>query len=316
MNKRFPIYVRPEKNELFSSWLMRISAEIKIKTFTFSKFYFPSQPIWNRDVDRMFPKKIVDSLLLYSNLKLCEIFNMFLISYKEIVFNDYRIHGYTPGILNLGINHRKRNGYGTLCCPGCLSKDIIYYRKEWRLFFSLVCVDCKCKLIDRCPNCKSPISFHRLEVGSSNLLKTPLFLCWNCKLNLSIVKVKVRKNSPEYKYQTYINDTILKGYNDVTNYSFSYFYVLQLLSGLLTTSSLQWNRVKKIVEKYYSVSFSSQVDIRNNMEERRKSLLYSFKILNNWPTNFHKIFTKSNVRISDFNKDTIIPFWFEKELRN
>lgn len=316
--KIWPGYINPEKDELFSSWFIRLCLEHRIKSHSFSNFYFGGQTIWNRDIDKMFPDSIVDNILKHTCLCYDDVKKLFIEAFKDIVFND-ESPAYTLGILNLGINHRKRKQNGLLCCPSCLSNDIVYFKKKWRLFFSLVCSDCKCLLIDSCPKCNEPIAFHRLENGNKkDILKMPLNVCWNCFYDLRKSIKKVPKNSLLLEYQRYIDDTIEKGYNDLTQYSFLYFSVLNLLATRLFTSTEKLNRVKRVVENYFNYSIKSErKSMFHNLEDRKIALIHSYLILKNWPYNFRQIFSNTNVRYSDFKRDvSVIPFWFEKELKN
>lgn len=313
----WPGYIKPEKNELFSSWLIRLSFEHRIKSHTFSKFYFDGQPIWNRDIDKLFPNNITINILRHTNLSFNEIRQMFLESYRDIIFNNRDFNSYTPGILNLGIYHRKRKQYGLLCCPSCLAKDIVYYKKEWRLFFSIACYECRCLLIDRCPECEKPIAFHRLETESKkDILKKSLYQCWYCGYDLRKAINTIAEKSIIMQYQKYINNSIENQYNDITQYSFQYFSILHHLSIKLLSSSKRSDRIKEITEQYFNYSFEGKNKIHYDLDDRKIVLIHSYLILKNWPNNFYKIFSNSNVRCSGFSKDiNMLPCWFDQALK-
>ncbi|MFK7114666.1 TniQ family protein [Flavobacterium oreochromis] len=315
--KIWPGYIPPEKNELFTSWLIRISKENLIKSHTFSNFYLERHTVWNRDIDKLFPDLITNKLLENTLLNYNEIKKLFLESYRDIIFNDRDLNSYTPGILNLGINHRKRKQFGLLCCPSCLNKEIPYFKKEWRLFFSIACVQCRCLLLDRCSKCEKPIAFHRLENGYKNdILKYPLYLCWNCFHDYREDIVYISKNSNVYKYQSYIDNTIKNEYNDLTQYSFLYFKVLHHLSNRLMCAGKTTSRIKLVVEKHLRYEYKDN-QYEQNLSTRREILLISYSILNKFPNEFLKVFKNTNVRFSDLYKDIdCLPFWFEKEARN
>lgn len=297
---------------------MRISKENLLKSHTFSKFYFDNFPIWNRDIDTMYPNIIVSKILENTVLTPIDVKELFLESYRDIIFNDREFTSYTPGILNIGVDHRIRKLYGLLCCPSCLDAEISYFKKEWRLFFSIACLNCNCLLIDRCRKCFKPIAFHRLENGHKNeILKYPFYLCWNCLHDYREDIVAIPSNNNIRSYQYYIDSTINKRSNDLTQYSFLYFKVLQLLSTKLLTTGKTTNRVKLTVEDFFNYSLNTQNKINFSFEERKEALLISFSILDNWPNQFQNIFKNSNVRRTDFIRDIKeIPYWFEKEILN
>jgi len=244
---------------------------------------------------------------------------MFLGSYQDIVFNGKLLSSYTPGILNLGINHRKRTRFGQLACPSCLSKDIPFYRKEWRLFFSTGCSKCQCYLIDKCEKCLSPIAFHRLENGyKETILEQPLYVCFNCQYDLRKSTRFYKKDSLIDTYQRTIDNTINKGYNHIDQYSFSYFLVLLNLMRLLTTSSKKWNRVKLAVEFFFEVKLKTRKELNpiDELEDRRIKLTICHQLLDDWPVTFTNVFKQSNVRLSDFTRECFLPFWFVKVIKN
>ncbi len=318
-HKILPGFIPPLEDELFSSWFVRLSHSHRVKTYTFSKFYFDNTPIWNRDIDKLFPKIIIERLKEYTVLNYEEIRDMFLVSYRDIIFNNESLNSFTSGILNIGVYHRKRIRFGLLCCPSCLKEEVPYFRKQWRISFSFGCSKCNCNLIDKCPCCGSAIVFHRLETGDKeHILKYPLYLCWFCKHDLRKSVELYASNSELAKYQKYIDDTIHNGYNNITSYSFTFFSTLYHLKNKLLTSSKQWNRIKTAVENYFKIQISKKTDKKTYLpfEQRKEGYLLAFKILSKWPENFKKVFQGSNVRYSDFSKDfDNMPFWFVKEIK-
>lgn len=295
---------------------MRLSFEHKVKSHSFSNYFFDKQPIWNRDIDKLCPDNVINKVLNHTNLSHKNVNDLFLDSYRDIIFNEGSLNNFKGSILNLGINHRKRKGYGLLCCPSCLSESVVYFRKEWRLFFSLICYKCQCLLIDRCQNCGKPIAFHRLENGyKNNILKHQLYHCWNCLFDLRESVIKIKEDSLLMEYQFYIDKTIINGYNDLTNYSFQYFSLLYHISTELLSSN-KINRIKVTTEKYFNYTIQTENKIYYDLSERRSVLIYSYLILKDWPNNFYKIFLDSNVRYTDFSKDiNNLPYWFYDVLK-
>lgn len=315
--KIWPGYINPEKNELFSSWLIRLSKESLIKSHTFSNFYLDKQPIWNRDIDKINPNIILSKISHNTTLSNSNIRELFLESYRDIIFNNRDLNSYTPGLLNLGINHRKRKLYGLLCCPLCLNEEIQYFKKEWRLFFSVACVKCECLLIDRCSKCEAPISFHRLENGIKNdILKFPLYLCWNCFHDYREDILKISNKSEIYEYQNYIDQTIENKFNNLTQYSFLYFKVLHHLSNKLIANGNTTSRIKLTAEKYFNYKYNHPNYNQYDLSNRKEILIISFSILKDWPNQFLNIFSNSNVRFSDISRDIDnLPYWFESQAK-
>lgn len=311
MQNYWPGFVYPEKNELFSSWYLRICDQHKIKSHSFSKFYLRSTSIWNRDIDQYCPQELKNMIRSATPLTADEINDMFMDSYDGYVFNGGIKR---KAISELGIYHRKRTSYGLVFCPGCLEKKIPIFKKDWRLVTSLVCTKCNLYLLDRCRNCKSPVSFHRLEAGhKSSLLEQRMSICWNCNVDLR-TKSFFKANQDYITYQIYINDTIMNGYNDKYGYSFLYFDVLISLNNKIFTESKMWNRFKIAVEKDFNLMIG-HLD-RRNIVDRRISYFLCYQLLENWPLNFKLFCERNNIRLSDFSKDLdYVPFWFEKAFK-
>ncbi|MFH6957326.1 TniQ family protein [Flavobacterium aquidurense] len=312
----WPGYIPPESDELFSSWFIRLCNEHRIKSHSFSKFYFNNSPIWNRDVDLYCPELIIEKIKTYTFLSDIQIENLFLNSYQDRLFNENRDKLFT--INSLGILHRMRKLNGLRYCPGCIDSEKVYFRKNWRLGISLICSKCNLILLDSCPTCKSPICFHRLETGYKNsLLQYPLNKCWACKNNLYTEHSKIPANDLLAQYQTYVDSTLLNGYNEKTQYSFQYFYMLISLQKKIISKSTNWSRIKNAAKIEYESIFLN-VDFNNkDLSLLRNSLLASFLILQQSQEKFKSFCSNYNLRYSDFTKDLDkVPFWFIKFFRD
>ncbi|KAF2082004.1 TniQ family protein [Flavobacterium sharifuzzamanii] len=312
----WPGYIAPEKNEIFSSWFIRLCCEHKIKSHSFSKYYLNNIPIWNRDIDLYCPEFLVQKIKEHTILSDIQIRDLFLNSYQDLLFNKNKDRLFT--INQLGVIHRKRKLNGLRYCPGCLGEEKIFFRKNWRLSTSLICTKCKLMLLDCCPTCRSPICFYRLETGNkSSLLEFPLNKCWNCKTNLHLEHFKIPANNLLLEYQTYIDNTLNNGYNDKTQYSFQYFYMLISLQKKIITKSHGWSRIKNAAISefgsiFYNIDFESK-----DLSLLTNSLLASYLILQKSPLSFSTFCADYNLRSSDFTKDLDnIPFWFIKTFRN
>lgn len=307
-----PGYIPPEEDELLSSWIFRLSRAHKMKPFSFTKFCLDEPNLWNRDFDKYYNPNLVSLLTNSTPLTTENIKNLHLISYQDIVFNSKINDAFTEGILNLGIIHRNRKNKGLLACPSCLSKKE-YYKKSWRLLSSVVCTDCCCNLIEDCPNCKSPIVFQRLDIGKKDVYsEEPMYLCWKCHFDLRTQYTTIDKNSLVIKYQKYINETINKGYNNHTQYSFTYFSVLFSLLRKSRASSSKFFRVREAFIKEFSID-SSEFCTHNfelSLALRREILPLIYLLLSDAQNLFIPFCVKHFIRPSDIKSDGMtLPFW-------
>lgn len=312
-NKKYlPGYVPPLKNELLSSWLFRLSIQHKMKPISFTRFYFKNNCVGNRDIDKYINDDLLNSILKYTPLKEMDVKMMMLTSYENVLYKGELKPAYTLGITNLGIYSTNRKGNGLLLCSKCIINNE-YFRKEWRLHTSLVCLECNNYLIDKCPNCNSPIAFQRLSIGDKDVYsETPVYYCWNCKYDYRKIDLPIIDNQLIIDYQNYINNTIELGYNRHTQYSFFYFETLFLFFRRIKTNSILWNRVREGFIKKYKINHD-EIYIRDqyysSLEFRIIILPLIFKLLENWPFDFIDFCKSNNIRYSDlcrFDKD--IPF--------
>ncbi|MPQ45544.1 hypothetical protein GCQ56_00870 [Marinifilum sp. N1E240] len=318
LNKNiFPYYIKPEENELFSSWLCRLSYSHEIKTNSFIANYLGRDfPIWNRDIDLMYNNKLIDLFSNRTPLNEDKIKLLFLESYDTYITDVFRNSGSVQNILPLGINHRTRKRFGMQCCPGCLSKSPSFYRKSWRFVSSIICVKCNVYLLDRCFVCDSPIVYFRvnMDINLSVTEFKSFCLCYNCKSDLRNYHSEQLPSPFEIEYQKFVDDTIDLGYNFLTQYSFTYIRILLTLAVRICSASKD-NRLRKIVEKEFGISLPIiSKEIRFwSISERITTLPIVYKLLKDHPYLISKLFKKGKViRARVFKDKNYIPYWMDK----
>ncbi|MDX9694386.1 MAG: TniQ family protein [Bacteroidales bacterium] len=317
----FPYYLPPEKDELFTSWFCRLSNNHDVKTNTFIQNYFGRNvPFWNRDIDVLEPENIINIMVKHTPLRIENIHEMFLKNYEGFAYYKYHRDGTIKNILPLGINHRKRKQFGQQCCTKCLSKGPVYFKKSWRLITSVVCTECNQLLIDRCYKCGSPITYFRVNMKSFSNLSTmefqPLFLCSNCNTDLRKYEPNRIPTKLELEYQKYIDNSILNGFNSITQYSFAFIRILLLLSLRLRSSSKN-NRFREIVLKKYNTpeTFINKEVRYWSVDQRRETLPFIFSLFKNSTDELYSLFAEGKVMRAYLIKDNdYVPFWFEKLL--
>jgi hypothetical protein len=313
----FPCYLPPEDDELFTSWIYRLSANHFVKSITFFENYFGNKtPFWNRDIDSLKPQNLVNKILDHTPLLEFEVSSLFLKSYEGYAFNTLSHKGYTTNILPLGINHRERSRFGLLYCPKCLAKKA-FYKKKWRLVSSLFCTDCDCNLLDRCYNCNFPIVFFRNGIKTKSNISTPestpIYNCYNCGVDLRKAPTRII-SSLEKDYQLFIDQSILNGFNNITPYSFLFFRGFFLLAKRLTSATKK-NRLRDIVQR----NFEIQIELNNNqvrfwsINERTRIFMLVYSIIQNYPKTLALLFDQSQVtKYQIVNDRNDIPYWLEK----
>lgn len=326
----WPSFVGPLPDELFSSWLLRLSRSHLVRYYTFCSSYFDGIEFWNRDLDKFLPdgiKKIITSKTI---LKDTDIERMMLSSFNPNVFVadvSRRNSWFTPfGVYSHRYTAKHRT---TICiCPSCLKKDgnMPYYRKKWRLSIQTICNECKSEMIDSCPQCGMPIN--HLISEKERRSQAPIFpitYCWKCLYDL---KNHHCNRPPEIllDMQGYISQTIESGY-DIAHglqYSHLYFLVLRKILSLLNKPGNQpLIDFQKLICSETGLEFIPPANGRENpfelltIEKRRNLLYKAYWVLADWPHRFRETTGKAGLRSKFFTNDfPEIPYWFKTELIN
>lgn len=186
--KLLPIRPRPLPEELLSSWIMRLARANQITLSAFTTTLFPDRTIWARDIDKLAPQRILETLAEKTAIPVEHIRQTTLQKYEGVLYRKHNPYGNTRWILPLGKVSWKRYGYGLQCCPMCLASDEApYLRLSWRLSWYTVCPRHGVVLIDACPRCQQPLAFERGEFGGQRCLvdSAPIYYCDNCQENLT-----------------------------------------------------------------------------------------------------------------------------------
>lgn len=199
--KLWPIIFTPFEDESFSSWFTRISFA-NVSTPTQRVEQFEIKPI-NYDYDVEIKDDIflkinsktnldVESLKKHTFYHENQQFNSLLLEQQNIV-KIFKALCFTSW------NERGQNNMRY--CPECLKHDITpYFRKQWRYQFYTFCPIHLCLLESKCPNCNSPVLFHKLT------WKSKLHYCYQCHFDLSETKpIKIiRMDLDHIHYQDFL----------------------------------------------------------------------------------------------------------------
>ena len=194
----WPVRPKPLTDELLSCWIMRLAHGLGLKAQTLCNVLWgASLQIWNRDIDRLGPEKVLTTLSAHTGVTFDDVLATTLRIFEGKVFGRCKDSGALPWIQSLKINHRMRDGFGMQFCGICLANDRIpYFRKRWRVSFYTVCTKHRVMLHDRCPACGSAVAFHRTDVGQGiGAMSDSLAACHVCGFNLA--------NAPQISVTSY-----------------------------------------------------------------------------------------------------------------
>ncbi len=172
---------------MLSSWLVRIARAngLKLQTFCVQVFGQERQ-LWNRDIDRLAPDWLLRSLAQHTGTPLRRVVDTTLLRYQGVLYERKPATGQLRWILCAGMYHRKRQAFGTLYCPRCLTEDAEpYFRTRWRVAVLCHCAHHGVELLDRCPRCEEPVALHRQELGKPQSVDSgPMSDCHICGADL------------------------------------------------------------------------------------------------------------------------------------
>ena len=319
---RLPCATHPRPDELLSSWLTRLAHAHLMKTYTFGKILFPDTNLWNRDLDKIAPEGVLQTLAKCTATPLHRIRETGLRRYEGKLYLNHNHNGNTKWILPLGIYHRTHRQFGLLFCPTCLKKDgdTPYFRTHWRLALANICTECGVYLHEKCPVCEKPVTFFRVELGRKSAEPdTPISHCFYCRFDLAKAPV-IAASVTQHNMQIELGRIYRQGWKEQAFFPHLYFDVLHQLIKVLTSSrnvcaGLQhevdkqtgWNPIEEC-----GAVRRSRIPFEMLPLAARGGIMWQAQwLLTEWPSRFIDITKRSRTTSTPLLYDmTAIPFWF------
>ncbi len=316
----WPVHLKPQPDELLSSWLLRLTRAYATLPHTFCKRLWPALSIWNRDIDRLAPPQLIHDLAQHTGVSIQRAWGTTLRAYEGVVFESLVTSGVTQWILPLQIWHRVRRRHGTQYCPACLDTDDPYFRRRWRLSFVTGCTEHGLALLDRCVGCGAPVNFHRAAYWIPRIST-----CYQCGVDLSRgIDKALRLDRQELRAQKHLQYTIIRGYLELGGYgpvySHLYFAGYRVISrvllsprGRLALAAL--TRDNDLPQADTDNSGEDNVDFAP-IELRRHVVLACWRVLHDWPEGFPEFCREFRIRGSDLRRDgPVLPYWMHDVVR-
>lgn len=317
-----PAYTKPFPDELLSSWLVRMSEDHGLNIFEFCQLCWPKVAIFERDIDRNVKDQVIQDIAVRTNCSYEEVKSSSLRYFEHKLYDpsDKKYNSRTKWMLpieRIGFKHKRK---GLMYCPGCLKRDkkIPYYRKAWRLSFSLTCVHCGCYLYDCCPWCGVPICFFRNSIGISNQVTFKNWVtCSNCKRDLRDGKI-IDAPKEIVEMQKHLYEILEFGLSSKVIYPIQYFDVLHQIVRLLSTYRSRFQPLRRDLFKEHKIPFFIVQSDRTIFElleydKRIQVITLAYWLLNDWPERFLFYCRKHRLRSTDvlFGLKNA-PFWYER----
>lgn len=318
-----PIHPQPLQNEIISSWMVRLAFSNGYPLHTFySGLLGYRKAIWNRDVDRQPPVDLLATLARLTGQATSVLTSMTLAHYEGTIFESLTLAGRTAWILPVGVFHRTRRRAGLQFCPKCLEGDPNpYYRKSWRLALYSMCETHLCVMQERCPECKSNISFHRLGIGrKKSVFQHNLKFCHRCGFDLGCAPTSI-PNWPDIRSLSGLKKTV--GDLDLsscpygprtTAFSIPFFQGVRVLVGVI--NGRNGMRLRQILAETIGIEIGQGFSRLNADFEylpadvRLNLLLTVCWLLEDWPCRFVTACSKANFTRSRLAEQIrALPFW-------
>lgn len=324
--ERLAVRPRPEKDELFSSWLVRVSAANGAKVHTFTKSACPRDTFWTRDVDRTISSEALATFAGLAGIDEEQLFATTLRSYEGILFERHNMYGNTLLILPLGIYHRIRSEHGLQYCPVCLDEHG-YFRKSWRLAVITICREHLVRLRDGCWHCRAPVLLHRSEQGMRGLFDATMrYKCFECGSDLRRGRFqRTSWNSHIAAFQERIEAALHDGVISLGAaplYAHLFFAGVRVIMQKLAAG--RWaDTFRQAACRHAGLDdFELRWDVKIHavehlsVHERFRLMGLVAHVISDWPTTFLAIVRRAGLTASAlFDYETDAPFWYVDVVR-
>lgn len=322
----WPIHLKPQPDELLSSWIIRFAHAHCYKVQTMCSMLFgANSAIWNRDIDRLAPQKVLDVLVRASGVEIGRLESTTLKAYEGTLFERHNEIGTCRWIVPLGVFHRSRRHPGLMYCPQCLNDDAVpYFRRQWRLAFSIVCTKHESYLQDECPVCKSPIAPHRSDMHGRQLFPS-VYLhvhCWKCGFDLRNASPDAAQDRVLIALQARMNAVLAEGYTNWSGnpsmHSLIFFNGLrELIAGITSKQTLE-RLVKSAMLSSINLAHWPRAGFEMaSLPVRRELFRLLTIVLKSWPITFKNLIHECKLRYADLKGDSEQrALWYEDVIQS
>lgn len=322
----WPVHVKPQEDELLSSWLVRLARGHGVKLHTFCSVIWPGGQVWNRDIDKCAGESLLSVLTRRTGTSGAAVAETTLRAYQGRVYEKHNPLGNTTWIMPVGVYHRTRKRFGLQFCPRCLAEAAEpYYRRSWRLAFVTFCEIHHVPLFDRCPQCRAPVNFHRYELGDRNRVTAEsITLCYACRYDLretSVAPVEGPAECRVLEFQKSLTKMVGQGWAWVEGhgavYSHLYFTVLRQMMKVFATGR-RATALRECVNRALATGTPAPTLTRRDRDierlgvgERRKLLDMALYLLTEWPWRFIHLCKTYRVWSAALLRElNPAPFWY------
>lgn len=311
----WPAHPHPYPGECLSSWIVRTAHHNGLKVQTFSDVSFGKHnQIWNRDVDKLAPKFVLQTMAKRSGVSLKLANKTTLNLYVNRLFLKTKPSGVLRWVNPLVLHHRKHTACGMQYCPMCLSEDKEpYFRIAWRLSLYTFCPIHKVIMKDRC-QCGASVNFHRVELGKPDLIDVAtLDECWECSSKLSDVPTRTIDLKPKSIFSIWnrVIGVIQRGFINSGPVNYDRLILLHQLCKIISSKRFNYDIQRYICDKSgipFSVISNHRYIEQHDVNERHYVLKLAWWLLGNSVSKLQESLNKGAIVHNYLYRDTSEPY--------
>lgn len=322
--QHLPRHVKPQADELLSSWLTRLSLAHGLEPRAFCTILWPAKTIWTGDIDRRATPDMLSILAQKTATSHRRAFATTLNAYDGTLWEGRGASRSCHWLLLCAIQRQRRGRPGLQYCPQCLRTDPIpYFRRCWRLGFVTVCTDHNRRRLNRCPACCDPVNFHLLPRDTDTITR-----CVQCQFDFVVAESPTLDTSLAHQrlvtFQTLLLQALPTGWYPLAadeSVRLPHFLrVVRHLGRLLVMhrdADQQRARLCRRAEQPYfvpCVSASKQWVLEGlSVADRFRLLLLVVWWLDNWPEQFITVCLEQRIWPRDLlQRMPSPPLWYEQ----
>jgi TniQ protein len=329
--KVWPVHLKPQVDELLSSWLTRLALAHGQTAASFFNQTWLGRYLLARDLDLWNDQATFELLARKTNTPPARAFAATLASYDGWLFEDNPHQSHAPWVLACHLNVRPQKWLGLQFCPWCLAADKEpYFRRHWRLALMVLCPIHRVLLLDHCQSCGAAVCYERQsarELGDAD--GWILTRCHKCNADLRDSATEcygARVDATELEFQVLLVTTLSRGWIEMPQNGVIYSHLF--FSGLhQMMSKLIYGRMASSLKAALRQSYAIDLPIEFvpdksvsleclNVAQRRALLRAVWRLLQDWPDNFIE-FCRANKLASHFliGDTKRLPFWYWRVVR-
>lgn len=329
MTYLLPCRPKPQPDELFSSWMIRLGNTYRTQFCDFLYLLGLAQHLHNSDIDRVAPGSLVKDICELTGTDPKEGRGTLLTHRMTVLHND-RLRIDTPEwpwLIPIGRSHRSGPHTGFQFCPMCLKSGEPHFKWHWRIAFVCCCPTHRILLQDKCPKCGN--SIHATSQGLWGLRAEPrmdylirMERCRHCQFDLRHTPTKPASELLVSRQKALVEKVEAAG-KGTNGSAADWFAVLRHILTLIVGPNLGLEQLRRVVA---NCSLVSRVDVplpyepdaeilpfeELAVESRVLALQAATWLAEKWPTRFVDCARTAKVEYPALNRNAISVPWFNE----